>query len=372
MKKRIVFFFLLGLIVACAPKNEYVMNGSVLDRDLDGKTIYIYRYTEHNELEMDSALIKNNKFQIKGVREEPAVFYAYIDAEGVYNSLAMGIPVLIKPGKITFEISGNNAKIGGNEENEAYQQLLDKQQPIRETLDKLLDQYQASATEEEKQRLKDESSRLLEEMKGQVVQFIYGNIDNPFGRNLFFDQSNLLTTAQINELLAMTDESFASHPDVVEILASRTKPKGKFTQGTKYMDFKSFNPQGNAVSLSDYVGKGKYVLIDFWASWCAPCIQEIPFLIDFYKEMNGENFEIVSVSLDKDKEAWLKAMQQLNMPWPQMSDLNASLPVIELYKVNAIPYTVLIDPEGSIIADNLRGEELETVIRKALNIISND
>ena len=114
-------------------------------------------------------------------------------------------------------------------------------------------------------------------------------------------------------------------------------------------------------------GKGKVVLVDFWASWCGPCRREMPNLVETYAKYKGKNFEIVGVSLDQDGAAWKEAIKKLDMTWPQMSDLKFwQSEGAQLYAVNSIPHTVLIDGEGTIIARGLHGEELQAKIAEVV------
>ena len=121
------------------------------------------------------------------------------------------------------------------------------------------------------------------------------------------------------------------------------------------------------MKLSDYVGKGKVVLVDFWASWCGPCRREMPNLVEAYAKYKDKNFEIVGVSLDQDGAAWKEAIKKMDMTWPQMSDLRFwQSEGAQLYAVNSIPHTVLIDGSGKIIARGLHGEELQAKIAEAV------
>ena len=129
--------------------------------------------------------------------------------------------------------------------------------------------------------------------------------------------------------------------------------------GEQYTDIQLPGIQGNIVKISDYISKNKYTLIDFWASWCGPCRAEMPTVVKAYTDYHDKGFEVVGVSLDNDKEAWLQAIELLRMPWPQMSDLNGwDCEGAQLYNVRSIPSNVLIDQQGNIIAKDLRGEDL--------------
>ena len=122
---------------------------------------------------------------------------------------------------------------------------------------------------------------------------------------------------------------------------------------------------GNMVSLSSF--KGKYVLLDFWASWCGPCRGENPNVVAAYERFKGNNFTILGVSLDNKKDAWEQAIKEDGLTWTQVSDLKGwSSSAATLYAVQSIPSNFLIDPTGKIIARNLRGSELEEMLQQIL------
>jgi len=135
--------------------------------------------------------------------------------------------------------------------------------------------------------------------------------------------------------------------------------------GTSAIDFTQKDTTGKNVSLSQF--KGKYVLIDFWASWCRPCRIENPNVVAAYHQFKSKNFTILSVSLDQEKENWLKAIKMDRLEWTHVSDLqfwgNAAA---KLYHVESIPQNFLVDPNGIIIAKNLRGEELAAKLKEIL------
>lgn len=125
------------------------------------------------------------------------------------------------------------------------------------------------------------------------------------------------------------------------------------------------NPEGEVIPLSSL--RGKVVLIDFWASWCKPCRRENPNVVKMYNEYKDQGFEIYGVSLDRDKGKWVQAIEQDGLTWPQVSDLQFwNSAAAKLYNVSSIPHTVLVDREGKIIANGLRGQPLEAKVKESL------
>jgi len=149
----------------------------------------------------------------------------------------------------------------------------------------------------------------------------------------------------------------------VKNLLARIESGKYLAIGAEAPDIALPNPNGNLVRLRSL--RGKYVLIDFWASWCRPCRAENPNVVRMYNEYASESFEILAVSLDKTRSAWLKAIEQDGLPWIHISDLKSwNNQAAKTYQINSIPATYLIDPKGKIIAKNLRGSRLEAKLRE--------
>jgi thiol-disulfide isomerase/thioredoxin len=199
-----------------------------------------------------------------------------------------------------------------------------------------------------------------------VKKFIQANPDKLTSGKLFYDFRYHLDEDARRDIIGKAGDTFKSVTGIDKMI-DHLAVLEKVSVGKTFTDFEMKTPEGEAIKLSDNVGKGKVTLIDFWASWCPPCRKDIPHLIELYKQYKDKGFEIVGVSLDRTNDAWVKGIKDLNITWPQMSDLKFwQSEGAALYGVNSIPHTVLVDKDGVIIAKGLRGEALDAKLAEVL------
>ncbi len=205
--------------------------------------------------------------------------------------------------------------------------------------------------------LSDRLDSLGEEQLKLIREIIRDNRDNDLPVKYIKEAMYQLSYEDLKTALD-PKASYYYHPDLEipkKLLAGYEKRK----PGIQFHDLEMNSPNDETVKLSQWVGKGNYVLVDFWASWCGPCRREMPFVIDAYEQYHAKGFDVVGVSFDQKKSSWVAAIQQLGMRWPQMSDLKGwQCTAAGLYGISSIPSNVLVDPNGKIIAMDLRGERL--------------
>jgi thiol-disulfide isomerase/thioredoxin len=206
-------------------------------------------------------------------------------------------------------------------------------------------------------------------VKADYAQFFEHRINDSIGQAVFANTpwgQRRLSVEQLEAILVKVLPEFQT-TDFYQSASERLQRMKLTATGTSYQEIVAASPAGKEVKLSDYAGKGKYVLLDFWASWCPPCRSEMPLLVELYNKYKDKNFEIVGYSLDANADEWKKGIKDLHITWPQFSDCLKwkSLPV-QVYDIHGIPNTVLIDPQGIIIAKGLRGEKLAQKLQELL------
>ena len=307
---------------------------------------------------IDSAVIVDGKFVIDGVYTEAMRCYVADNAD--ISSADNAALLFIEPGTISIANEDDGWYATGTPSNDSYRKLS-------AVLDALDQEYYADGTTEERKE------QIDREYNEAVKAAVDANLDNIFGLYEFTNLSYELDGQETVDYLSGFSEAMQGTGTWKSMMEAAQK-KLLVDVGKSYIDFSQSDMSGNDISLQSVIEApgNKYVLLDFWASWCGPCMGEVPFLVRDYAKYHDCGFEIFGSSLDRDADKWKNAVNSNNMDWIHVSDLkywdNSGA---ELYAVRSIPSNFLIDcSTGTIVARNLRGEALSEKLVELLDSIN--
>ncbi len=353
-------FKVLALIVlvicSCQKQNKYTLTVEVPD-DLNGGVAYLASEEGRELRRIDSVAVENGTFAFSGVQDVAAyrlVVVAKNDTPKFFT------PVVLEQGEIRVVATEQGALLSGTASNAALQKFLDLEQSYSPTFNEIITAYYKTADDEQEKRklIENQYDMLVQEYNETVLAFVDSNLNNAAGAYAFVQIYRDLTDDEQSQIVAKAGEEFLAQSTVARI-AERLERVNKVAVGKHFVDFEMQNTAGDAVRLSDYAGRGNYLVVDFWASWCGPCRRAMPELKRIYAEYKERGVEVLGVSFDNNAEAWKAGLEELALPWAQMSDLKGWQSVAtEIYGVNSIPHLMLIDPEGIIVAKNLDDDKL--------------
>lgn len=367
MMARIQIFLLSVLtwiIVGCANKNSISISGEILNPG-NVKVVAFYE----GDRKLDSVFLSDqNKFKFEREATQPRLLTIEIGKNRY--------PVIVSPGEeliFSSDIQNNpeTYQVAGSELSTVLQRFA----PVKQRKEFLEDSLQrdfvkqmAGKTEAEVESLRSEymaQYRLrMADFTAQAIAFAKNNMDNLAG---FYAMSMLDPDIAEHDLIDYADQisdRFVDNRTVNQFKEEIAKLK-KLAVGQPAPEIVAYTPDNKTVRLSDF--KGKYVLVDFWASWCVPCRKENPNIVRLYDSYKDKNFTVLGVSLDNNPGSWMRAIEEDRLVWTNISDLKAwSSDLILDYRIKAIPASVIVDPSGVIIGKNLRGADLENFLKKTL------
>ena len=371
MKKLLVGILMIAGIISCNEKTEkgrFTVTGNV--RNAENQKIYLEQlfFSQKDPEVIDTGEIKNGKFTVSGISPEEGLYRLRFQKQETGYIFINDAP------KIIFKADVKDMSLTGPEFNTHANKLfknfllgVDGRQKNMTALSAEIDSLQKNKERDSIVKLKIIN---LNKEGGDFKNFIVKSIDttsDPVVAMFSLGYTRGIDPAELKTVIPNLSKRFPKHNGVAtiisqynELLVKKETPpvqKSKPVVGSQAPDFSMADASGKQIALSSF--KGKYVLIDFWASWCGPCRGENPNVVANYNKFKNKNFTILGVSLDEDKTKWLEAIKKDNLNWAHVSDLkgwnSASVP---LFGFDGIPYNVLIDPTGKIIATELRGEEL--------------
>lgn len=352
---------------------RYTVKGRLGQVSAPAKVYLMHRLSEINQI--DSAEVKNGYFVFSGIVEDPVNAFLILNKNG--NGVKSGdyTELYLENGSITVnspDLAKDAAITGGvlNTDNEKFKLVL---KPVELAIDNLVKEYQLARKENKKpaafaDTLQKRFDSLEQREKQTYLNFIKANPGSPLCLFLMKDYAG--NTPDITDLEVVFN---SLSPEVKnskkgKAYARQLSVMKKTAVGANAPDFTMADTAGRTVSLHDF--RGKYVLIDFWASWCPPCRQENPNVVAAYNAYKDKGFTVIGISLDETngRSSWMKAIHQDHLTWTQLSDLkyfnNAVAP---LYAVTSIPQNFLIGPDGKIVAQNLHGRFLKAKLKELLH-----
>lgn len=358
-----ITFLALIVLASCTKKvkNEFVINGT-LDTVFNG-TVYLQKRVDAPLVTIDSARFSEGKFSFKGVIDYPEVYYLTIPAT------KSSVPFFIESAEIMVNIKTKNinkSKISGSKSQAEYDAYLDMLDQFNAKIKESYQMYNTAQEigDQEKANYYDSVITVLDDQRSLFSKnYVLENNSSWISPYIMYRNSYTYGMEDLETALNAFDTSL-SHSIYSDFMYDYLVTLKRTSVGQMYVPFSMQDSTGLNVSVSDYIGSN-YLLVDFWASWCAPCREENPNLVALYNKYHEKGFDIFGVSFDSKRDNWLGAIQDDSLTWTHVSDLEGwQNKVGKLYGVRSIPSNVLLDTTGLIIAKNIMGDELKAKLEE--------
>lgn len=355
-------------------QEDFTLKGKVGAHNAPAKVFLTYRDAGENKL--DSSAITNGEFKFSGTVSSPLKATLVLSSEGKsLRQLRGGDYTEIYLSKGVSSVNGQSLKeavVAGTEINKEFSKYKLGLKPFNDQMTALNKEY-SDASDEMKndpkfmEGLQEKASKVFEDMGAADIAYIKNNPKSIVALNLLSEKIDGTNVLELEKAFAAMPAEFKSSAKGKDI-ALKMEGLKSIAIGAIAPDFTIPDTTGTAFTLSSL--RGKYVLIDFWASWCGPCRQENPHVVAAFNKFKDKGFTILGVSLDRPgkKDDWMNAIEKDNLQgWTQVSNLQFwNCPVAKLYQVRGIPQNFLLDKDGKIVASNLRGAALEAKLAEVL------
>lgn len=378
MKKIFLFVSAVALFASCSKtENEYTITGTV--EGFDGKNVILEKQDENEPgklIPIDTVKVENGKFELKGSASEPSMHTLRIDTkEGI-------IDFILEEGKINVAVDKDSiakTKIGGTYNNDELAKFKTELKSVQKEVQKKSMAFQQANMQQMVLAQRDKDTLIMNKLIREYKK-IQEPLDNKYTGYAEKNPKSFLSALITESLFNFPEPNYPKIRKIYEGLTSElknTKVGKKIKEkldgldavevGKVAPDFTAPNPEGKNVSLKQSLGK--VTIIDFWASWCAPCRQENPNVVALYNEFHDKGLNIIGVSLDQEDGAqkWKDAIAADKLTWNHVSNLKFwQDPIAKKYNVKSIPATFILDASGKIVAKDLRGEELKAKVKELL------
>lgn len=382
MKKILAFALVIFVLISCKDKTEpgrFSVTGEI--KNAPDQKIYLEQlfFSQKDPEVLDTGEIKNGKFTVSAIGNEEGLYRLRLEKNEAGFIFINDVPAIKFAGYLKeLTLKESNFKSAANQAFSKFLSGIDERQTALGLLSKELDSLQSDKS---KDSLAAVAASQVNVRAADFKNFVIKSIDtisDPVVAMFALGYTRGIDPKELQGSISNLEKRFPKHQGIAEIIKQyndmmvkkdapvQSGPATKPEVGSMAPEITMTDTMGKPFSLSSL--KGKYVLVDFWASWCAPCRGENPNVVANYQKYKNKNFTILGVSLDEDKAAWTKAIKKDNLTWMQVSDLKGwSSIAATTYGFEGIPYNVLLDPQGKIIATELReadlGKKLAEVLR---------
>lgn len=343
----LISFLLIGL--SLTGQNKYHIKGTI-DKEYNGRDIMLFKFCGDSIVSVDTTRIKDTKFYFSGLEDLSDISLV---TTGNYPNRVLHSDVILEKGEINISLQ-QVSKVGGTLFNNIYQEYTDSIMAKNERGQKEMDKDNPD---------KEKITAMLTDRMEYRRNFQLANMSNIVGQATYIRDITEEYDPLFLEIYETLPEKVKSNANVLNYVAFRQKSnenveKASILIDTKYTDYELLSPLNEKKKISDFVGHSEYLFIDFWASWCGPCIADLPKLKKVQEKYKNFGLEILSISIDENIKPWLTAIKKHNIAWANLVDLSGGEKVKGLYACLGIPCGVLLDKNGTIIANMLHAESL--------------